>query len=103
MYILTGSRTVNKIAELIRENSNIFSNFNNVYVFGSVLNENCVPNDLDILLVYEGDVMRALHKINDIKLIFEKNMKLPIDLTILSSKEVIQTAFLEKTNYVKVK
>lgn len=103
MYILTESRTVNKIAELIRENSNIFSGFNNVYVFGSVLNEKCVPNDLDILLVYEGDAMRVLHKVSDIRLIFEKNMKLPIDLTILSSKEVVETDFLEKINYVKVK
>lgn len=103
MDMLTESRTVNKIVELIRDNSDLFSFFKSVYLFGSVLNSNIIPNDLDILLVYEGDAMRVLDGVSDIRMILEKEIGLYVDLTVLSSEEVIETDFLRRINYLKVK
>lgn len=103
MDMLIGSRTVNRIVELIRENSDLFVFFESVYLFGSVLNDNIIPNDLDILLVYEGDAMGVLDGVNSIKMIFEKEIGLYVDLTVLSSEEVIETDFLNRINYLKVK
>lgn len=92
-----------KIVELLRRNSALFSSFINVYLFGSVLSENCIPNDLDILLVYEDDATKVLDRISDIKMIFEKEIGLTVDMTVLSKAEVIETDFLERINYLKVK
>lgn len=92
-----------KIVELIRRNPDLFSAFINVHLFGSVLSENCIPNDLDILLVYDGDATRVLEQVSDIKMIFEKEIGLTMDMTVLSSEEVIETDFLERINYLKVK
>lgn len=103
MDMLTESRTVNKIIELIRENSGLFFLFKSAYLFGSVLNNNIIPNDLDILLVYEGDAMRVLDGVSDVRMIFEKEIGLYVDLTVLSSEEVVETDFLSRINYLKVK
>lgn len=92
-----------KIVELIRRNSVLSSAFINVYLFGSVLSGNCIPNDLDILLVYEGDATRVLERVSDIKKILEKEIGLTMDMTVLSREEVIETDFLERINYLKVK
>lgn len=92
-----------KIVELIRRNSVLFSAFTNVYLFGSVLSGKCIPNDLDILLVYEGDATKVLERVSDIKKIFEKEIGLTVDMTALSREEVIETDFLERINYLKVK
>lgn len=103
MDILTGSRTVNKVVELIRVNSDLFSIFHRVYLFGSVLNEKTIPNDLDILLVYEGDAMRVLDRVSDVRMIFEKEIGLYVDLTVLSSEEIVETDFLKRIKHLKVK
>lgn len=103
MHMLTESRTVNKIVELIRENTDLFVFFESVYLFGSVLNGNIIPNDLDILLVYEGDAMRVLDGVSKIRMILETEIGLYVDLTVLSREEVIETDFLKRINYLKVK
>lgn len=101
--MLTKLRIIKKIDKLIRGNPILFSAFIDVYLFGSVLSENCIPNDLDILLVYEGDVTRVLERVSDIRIIFEKEIGLIVDMTVLSREEVIETDFLERINYLKVK
>ena len=41
-----------EISRLIKQHITLFENFNYVYLFGSLLDVNKVPNDIDILLIY---------------------------------------------------
>ena len=82
----------------------LFWFFKQVFLFGSALHTD-VPNDLDILLVYEdGKVELA---ISEGKRISEKvGVILPmtrVDLTIMSETELSQTEFLLSINYVSIK
>lgn len=95
---------MNKIVSSISENINTFNFFTKVYIFGSSIN-NEHPNDIDLLLIYEDykDVLQ--NEKNYISLFLEKLLKLPIDITILSEKELKETRFLEKlaSRYKKLK
>lgn len=86
---------MNKTLFLISENKKIFDFFTKVYIFGSSINKEH-PNDIDLLLVYEdyGEVIQ--NEKNAILLFLEKLLKLPIDITILSERELTETRFLEK-------
>ena len=82
----------------------LFWFFKQAFLFGSALHAE-VPNDLDILLVYEdGKVELA---ICEGKRISEKiGVILPmirVDLTIMSEAELLQTEFLWGINYVTIK
>ena len=86
---------MNKIVSLILENRNIFDFFTKVYIFGSSIN-NKHPNDIDLLLIYKDYKDILQNKKNHISLFLEKLLKLPIDITMLSEKELEETRFLEK-------
>lgn len=103
MDMLIELKKENKVVEIIQRNMDLFELFESIYLFGSVLNKSAIPNDIDILLVYTGNIMEVLKCISDIRTIFEKEIGLPVDLTILSSREIIETDFLKRINYLKVK
>lgn len=42
----------NNIVTLIQSNITLFEKFDKVYLFGSVVDDNKFPNDVDILLIY---------------------------------------------------
>ena len=86
---------MNKIVSSISENINIFNLFTKVYIFGSSIN-NEHPNDIDLLLIYKDYKDILQNEKNDISLFLEKLLKLPIDITILSERELKETRFLEK-------
>jgi len=88
---------MNKIVGSISENRNIFDFFIKVYIFGSSIN-NKHPNDIDLLLIYEDykDILLLQNEKNDISLFLEKLLKLPVDITMLSERELEETRFLEK-------
>jgi predicted nucleotidyltransferase len=96
---------MSKIVNLITEHINIFDLFTNVYIFGSSISNNKHPNDIDVLLVYSIYSDEIQNEKRIISLILEKLFNLPIDITILSEKELEETKFLEKLsfNYKKLK
>ena len=89
---------MNKIVHIISENKRIFNLFIKVYIFGSSIN-NKHPNDIDLLLIYQDykDVLQ--NEKNDISKFLEKLLKLPIDITMLSERELKDTEFLEKLTF----
>lgn len=94
----------NKTEKIIRENIVLFNSFKNVYLFGSILNINKVPNDIDILLIYEKFSSDLIDEINIIRSTLENLSGFFIDLTVLSVEEEKEVKFLKRINkYIKIK
>lgn len=96
---------MNKVVETISKNIEIFDLFTGVYIFGSSLNNNQHANDIDLLIVYQTYSKEIFNEKNSICCFLEKLFQLPIDLTVLSEKELKETKFLEKLslNYERLK
>lgn len=102
--MLMKSDVRDKTEKIIRENIVLFNSFKNVYLFGSILNINKVPNDIDILLIYEKFSSNFIDEINIIRSTLEKLSGFFIDLTVLSVKEEKEVKFLKRINkYIKIK
>ena len=84
----------NRIVMAIRENITLFDLFDEVYLFGSVLDGTKSPNDVDVLLIYSeySDVM--IEEIKKISHLLERLIGLTVDLTVLSTEEERDTQFL---------
>ena len=95
MPILTNVKC-NKTIDQIQNSMELFDGFDKVYLFGSVLEEESIPNDVDILLIYSEYSYSIIEQINNIKTTLEKSLDLSVDLTVLSVEEVLETQFLKK-------
>lgn len=104
MDILMKSK-LNNITKYIEQNISLFKSFNNVYLFGSILDNNVFPNDIDILLIYSEYCSKIEQDSINISSILENKFALPVDMTILSVNEEQETKFLNKLNsfYLKLK
>lgn len=105
MNILINSNISNKIINYIIEHINLFDSFESIYLFGSILDNNKIPNDIDLLLIYEKNSIQLLDELKKISVILEERYELPIDFTILSTNEAKEVKFLNKIFpfYLKVK
>lgn len=102
--MLMKSDVRDKTEKIIRENIVLFNSFKNVYLFGSILNINKVPNDIDILLIYEKFSSNFIDEINIIRSTLENLSGFFIDLTVLSVEEEKEVKFLKRINkYIKIK
>lgn len=95
---------MNKIINLLIEKKYIFNFFEQVYLFGSSLSVKD-PNDIDILLVYDECKLKNVNfeKVKMKKILSDSLKGLEIDLTTLNQFEFIETGFLERVCYKKIK
>lgn len=95
----------NSVTKYIEQNISIFQTFKNIYLFGSILDDNSTPNDIDILLIYSEYSERIKLDSAVISSVLENKFGLPVDLTILSMNEEKETMFLSRLNslYLKLK
>jgi predicted nucleotidyltransferase len=93
------------ISHLISQHIKLFNSFKNIYLFGSILNIEKTPNDIDILLIYSEYSNNIINDLNIICSVFANLSELPIDLTVLSVEEEKNTTFLKRLNskYLKLK
>ena len=77
----------------IFEKKNVFSFFKKAFLFGSVLT-NKYPNDIDILLIYQDFSEDIFMERQKICLALNPTPYIPIDFTLLSSKEISEENFL---------
>lgn len=105
MDTLINSNASDNISRLINQHIELFNSFNNIYLFGSILNIEKTPNDIDILLIYSEYSNKIIKDLNIICSIFANLIELPIDLTVLSVEEENNTTFLKRLNskYLKLK
>lgn len=94
-----------EIINLINGNIDQFSEFEKVYVFGSILKNDKYSNDIDILLLYSSFSANILKNINKIKVIIEQKTFYPVDITALSFEEEKEIGFISKLDkkYVCIK
>ena len=93
----------NTVIESIRRNLDSLSAIKHLYVFGSVLESNSIPNDIDILLIYDeytDDVKRAS---KHIKNVLEFEFDIPVDLVLLSTQEEKDVNFLNRIHWIRLK
>ena len=92
------------ISKVLIENKQIFQSFTDVYIFGSVIKNNSIPNDIDLLLVYDKYSTEIQSEKDYIYFFLEKILDLSVDLTTLSQEELLETKFLEKIgNYERLR
>lgn len=105
MNTLMNLNTTDNISQLIKQHIKLFDYFNNVYLFGSILNINKIPNDIDILLIYSEYSNKIINDLNIICFVLEELSGMSVDLTVLSVEEEKDTEFLKKINlaYMKLK
>lgn len=98
------SDIINRITECVAKNKDMFELFDNIYLFGSVLNCDRQPNDIDILLIYSKFSTNLIANLNIINYKFCQMCDLPIDLSVLSSEEEKNTGLLNRIGtYLKLK
>ena len=90
---------------MINENIEKFSEFEKVYVFGSILKKDKHPNDIDILLLYSSFSFNILKNISEIKVTIEQKTFYPVDITALSFEEEKEMGFIDKLDkkYICIK
>ncbi len=95
----------NNILNKLKLKISLFKNFENVYLFGSVLYDYKIPNDIDILLIYSQYSSDLIKNLNNINSTLSRMFEIPIDLTVLSIEELENTNFLKKLNfnYIRLK
>jgi len=87
---------VGRIEDILLEHLEIFYFFDEVYLFGSALDNSKYSNDIDLLLIYRKYTKEIKTEKKVISIYLEKIFNRYIDLTILSKAELEQTCFLEK-------
>lgn len=105
MYTSIELKTKDSIYKFMEQHIMLFGSFDNVYLFGSILNMNSIPNDIDILLIYTEYSSEIINDINCIRTMLARISGLPVDLTVLSVEEEKDTEFLQKITplYLKLK
>ena len=105
MHTLVKRNTVGKISHIVDQHINLFSSFSSIYLFGSILDVDSIPNDIDILLIYTEYSDRIISEVSIIRLLFTNQIELPMDFTVLSAAEEEDTIFLKRLNskYLKLK
>ena len=96
---------MNKILDvLLNSQSDVFYFFDQVFLFGSSLWTD-VPNDIDILLVYEEASPKHVNfeKRRVEQALMYKFADYALDFTTLSKSELQQTQFLMKVPHQKIK
>ena len=105
MNMLINSNMAYDISKHIRQNIYLFSLFENVYLFGSILDDSKFSNDIDLLLIYSSYSNRILDHLNQISSVLETMYRLPVDFTVLSIEEEKDIEFLRRIypKYIKLK
>lgn len=103
--MLTNKSIRDNIRNIISLNTSTFRHFNEIYIFGSILNDESSPNDIDILLIYNEFSDELIIFLKDAFTIFNHYCELFVDVTALSIEEENETHFLKRLGlkYLKIK
>lgn len=98
-------REKGNVIRQILHHKELFDSFKNVYLFGSIIDEKRIPNDIDLLLIYEDFSSKILLDLDKINIIFNQLYGLCFDLTVLSECEEDESCFISRlnSNYLRIK
>lgn len=104
MDILTNTQIINLLSETITKQEDSFLLFDEIYLFGSVINDSKIPNDIDMLLIYSKSIEEISVYLSEHKTKLEGMIGFSIDLTVLNQNELKETDFLKRIkNYIRLK
>jgi len=105
MDTLIALNTKDSVIQKIIYHIELFESFENVYLFGSIINEKRTPNDIDLLLIYKDFSSRLLIDLDKINTIFDQLYRFSFDLTVLSEHEEEASSFTIRlnSNYLRLK
>ncbi|MDR5587900.1 nucleotidyltransferase domain-containing protein [Clostridium aquiflavi] len=105
MDISTVSEIKDSVIQKIIYHIELFRFFENIYLFGSILNEKKNPNDIDLLLIYKDFSSSLLIDLEKIRTTFKQLYGFSFDLTVLSENEAEEVSFIIRLNskYLKLK
>ena len=89
-------KTNKDIIQSVKQNMVLFRCFKNVFLFGSILDDESIPNDIDILLIYNMYIDEIKDEIINISSVLGRVCGLSVDLTVLSVDEEKDIGFLER-------
>ena len=92
-----------KVVNAIQRRLSLLGIFKHIYLFGSVLDVNKSPNDIDILLIYDVYIDEVRQKANHMKKLLEEEFELPVDFTLLSVNEEKEVGFLSRIHWLCIK
>lgn len=96
MNTLINLNVDSNISNFIKNHITLFDSFDNVYLFGSILNKYAIANDIDLLLIYTNYSNKIIPDLKRISSVLEDAYGLPVDLTVLSIEEERDTEFLKR-------
>lgn len=98
-------RKKDSVIRKIISHKELFDSFKNVYLFGSIIDEKRIPNDIDLLLIYKDFSSKILVDVDKINIIFAQLYGLSFDLTVLSEREEDESCFISRlnSNYLQIK
>lgn len=91
------------IIDLINKRIVLFESFEQIYIFGSILQNNTKPKDIDILLLYSSYSKKLLVELKKIKHEFHSFQGTPFHFVALSLEEEAETSLLHRMNSTKLK
>ena len=93
------------VIQKIIYNIEMFQSFENIYLFGSIIDEKKNPNDIDLLLIYKDFSSSILIELDKIRNTFKEVYGFYFDLTVLSENELEELNFIIRLNskYLKLK
>jgi uncharacterized protein len=105
MDTLIALNTKDSVIQKIIYHIELFESFENVYLFGSIINEKRTPNDIDLLIIYKDFSSRLLIDLDKISTIFDQLYGFSFDLTVLSEHEEEESSFIIRlnSNYLRLK
>lgn len=105
MDISTKLKIKDSVIKKIIYHIEMFQSFENIYLFGSILDEKKNPNDIDLLLIYKDFSSSLLIDLDKIRNTFKELYGFYFDLTVLSENEAEESNFIIRLNsrYLKLK
>ena len=105
MNTLIKSKTNKQAFDAIKRNITVFNHFDSVYLFGSILDGEKFPNDIDVLLIYSKYSDEIKNEAAIFSSLLEQECGLQVDFTILSVEEESETGFIKRIfpRYLKLK
>lgn len=102
MDILERINLLDDLCEYIHNINRDRSNFFFIYLFGSILRIDAKPKDIDILVIYthydRNEIIRWKNLLND----YSSLVGIPIDCTIMSKAENMETKFIDRINAFRI-
>lgn len=105
MDMLTVLSMKDSLIQKIVYHIDLFESFKSIYLFGSILDKEKNPNDIDLLLIYTEFSDDILTEVDKIRSTFKELYAYYIDLTVLSETETEESNFIIRLNlkYLKLK